>query len=316
MSKVVDLHRVTDSDLLRDLMLFLKRKYTIVSVQEMEEAINGGANTGGLCHITIDDGDLSSYEVIYPLVVQLKIPVTLFVTPGICLEGRNFWFQEVENFDPVRLHDLVCEMAGLDETKFGSFPATVLMKSLAIDQIDEVVKIYRTKYGTPSTGRRNINGDQIIEMDRSGWVTMGAHTMNHPILANETLEKSQWEITQSLRSMEELLGHPVPYFAYPNGLPGLDFGNREMDIVRESGCSMAFSNHLGSYHKGSDRYMVPRYALEIPFFSSGRGNLAMARVKMSLGPNWDRLKLFFKPDEGAVRMQLKEKLAASDVSSS
>ena len=79
-----------------------------------------------------------------------------------------------------------------------------------------------------------MNLDEILELEKSDLVTIGAHTLNHPILQNESLETSRKEITDSIIELEKLLGHKIKYFAYPNGAKALDFGMREIDILKEN----------------------------------------------------------------------------------
>lgn len=59
--------------------------------------------------------------------------------------------------------------------------------------------------------------DQIIEMDRSGVIEFGSHTMNHPRLENIEHDNAVWEIKESKKQLENLLQKPVIAFAYPYG---------------------------------------------------------------------------------------------------
>lgn len=72
-----------------------------------------------------------------------------------------------------------------------------------------------------------MTAEQIRQIDREGLVDIGAHTLTHPILANETDLRAEEEICSSITRLEAMLGHPVLTFAYPNGVPGVNFGARE-----------------------------------------------------------------------------------------
>src|SRR5947209_16599607 len=62
--------------------------------------------------------------------------------------------------------------------------------------------------------------EQIGEMDKSGWVTFGAHTVNHPTLSCLTdATEVQQEVSRCRVVMEEQLGHSIRAFAYPIGKP-------------------------------------------------------------------------------------------------
>jgi len=73
---------------------------------------------------------------------------------------------------------------------------------------------------------------ELKEAYDSGLVAVGAPTQNHPILANETEQTSRYEIQSSILELSDMLGTQVKYFAYPNGIPSLDFGEREIDVLK------------------------------------------------------------------------------------
>jgi peptidoglycan/xylan/chitin deacetylase (PgdA/CDA1 family) len=59
-----------------------------------------------------------------------------------------------------------------------------------------------------------LNVDQLKELSLAGW-EVGSHTMTHADLTKS--QAVEWEVAQSRRSLEELLGVPVETFAYPFG---------------------------------------------------------------------------------------------------
>ncbi|MEK7233219.1 MAG: polysaccharide deacetylase family protein, partial [Elusimicrobiota bacterium] len=58
---------------------------------------------------------------------------------------------------------------------------------------------------------------QIQEMQESGLVEFGSHTMRHRNLAELPLDEVKWELTQSKNRLEEKLGRELVGFAYPYG---------------------------------------------------------------------------------------------------
>ena len=77
-------------------------------------------------------------------------------------------------------------------------------------------------------------------MAASGLVTIGAHTINHPVLKNESDTGCRYEIAESVKQLELILEKPVKYLAYPNGRLHLDFGEREMNYLKESNIALYF----------------------------------------------------------------------------
>lgn len=64
---------------------------------------------------------------------------------------------------------------------------------------------------------RMLTWAQIEEMQRSGLVEFGSHTMRHRNLAAIPLEDARWELSESKKRLEDKLGREMVGFAYPYG---------------------------------------------------------------------------------------------------
>jgi peptidoglycan/xylan/chitin deacetylase (PgdA/CDA1 family) len=82
-----------------------------------------------------------------------------------------------------------------------------VMRELGFRGVNYLVFNY---IGTPGY----LSIDQIKELSLAGW-EVGSHTMTHTDLTKS--QSVEWEVVQSHRSLEELLGVPVETFAYPFG---------------------------------------------------------------------------------------------------
>ncbi len=88
---------------------------------------------------------------------------------------------------------------------------------------------------------------ELKEMAEGG-ITIGAHTLRHPHLANLKPEEARAEILEGKKVLEEGLNRPVDFFAYPYG----NFDRSIIDIVRESGFRAAVTTDRGlaKYREG------------------------------------------------------------------
>jgi peptidoglycan/xylan/chitin deacetylase (PgdA/CDA1 family) len=89
-----------------------------------------------------------------------------------------------------------------------------------------------------------MNLAQAREMQESGLVEFGSHTMRHPRLTKVSAEEARWEIAESKRRLEADLGREVRAFAYPYGA-----GARREDLrrmVEEAGYSFDFGTRPGA----------------------------------------------------------------------
>ena len=58
---------------------------------------------------------------------------------------------------------------------------------------------------------------QILDMQNSGVIEFGSHTMRHRNLAQLPLDEVRWELTESKKRLEDALGREILACAYPSG---------------------------------------------------------------------------------------------------
>lgn len=145
----------------------------------------------------------------------------LSVTPSKFDAQMDYLFKQ--NYTPITLDTLY---AGL----YGTAPLPPRPVVLTFDDgyIDFYVNAFPIlrKYGFRSvsfipTGLVGtsyyMNWAQIKEIDSSGLVSFQAHSVNHSNLPEISVEEAKYQIENSKRSLEETLGKPVNFFAYPYG---------------------------------------------------------------------------------------------------
>ncbi len=85
--------------------------------------------------------------------------------------------------------------------------------------------------------------EQLREMQESGVIEYGSHTMNHPHLSALKPGDAAWEIAESKRQLEAALGREMCAFAYPYGDGAYEPAIREK--VLEAGYTFDFSFRQG-----------------------------------------------------------------------
>ena len=88
---------------------------------------------------------------------------------------------------------------------------------------------------------------------------IGAHTVNHPILARCDESGARREISDGRAKLESLLGERIGLFAYPNGKYGADYTEEHVDIVRGLGFDAAVTTNLGASGHGNDAFQLSRF---------------------------------------------------------
>ena len=84
-------------------------------------------------------------------------------------------------------------------------------------------------------------------------VTIGSHTLSHPILSSLSEVEQHTEIVESKRLLEQRLHREIDFFCYPNG----DFDVRS-DLTVRRHYAAAFSSQAAALCAESDPYVLPR----------------------------------------------------------
>jgi peptidoglycan/xylan/chitin deacetylase (PgdA/CDA1 family) len=94
-----------------------------------------------------------------------------------------------------------------------------------------------------------VSRGQVVEMDRAG-LEIASHTVNHADLARSGIGSVTYELVQSKRWLEEVVGHPVLDFAYPSG----KFNAQTIQAVSRAGYSTAVTTLTSTVHSMADRF--------------------------------------------------------------
>lgn len=174
-----------------------------------------------------------------------------------------------------------------------------ILKNLKIDQIKEIIGLYKSHYHPEDKRNQNLNLSQLNEIVQDGLVVVGAHTLNHPVLSNEDDITSENEISGSLDLLKKITATEVRYFAFPNGIPNLDFGQREKATLAKYGCKLAFSTLHKIVTRNIDPLCIPRYYVST-------GSLNAIRAKLCLGETWNLIRSIKTKREEQSRRELQK----------
>lgn len=96
---------------------------------------------------------------------------------------------------------------------------------------------------------RYVTRDQVLQMDHAG-IEIASHTVDHADMARESTGMATYELAQSKRWLEDLLGHPVVDFAYPSG----KYNAGTIQLLGQLGYDTAVVEDGPSMHSRADRY--------------------------------------------------------------
>jgi len=251
-------------------MRYLARHYAVVPLAELIACQQAGEPfPKRAAAITFDDGYKDNFTHALPVLRELNLPSTVYVTTNSIGDGWQFWVSRVRAlvhaFPGERL-----EIAGL-----GSYStATPAERQVAIGQITselcgqspsrrsellEHLAAAAQVTAPPESARAwMMSWDELRAMVAAG-VDIGAHTLSHPILTTLSADSAAHEIAKSRATLEEGLESEVKHFAYPNG-PNVsaNHDDRVVAAVKAAGFDSASTSLNGSFSQSDDRYRLPR----------------------------------------------------------
>ncbi|MBM4073080.1 MAG: polysaccharide deacetylase family protein [Planctomycetes bacterium] len=111
----------------------------------------------------------------------------------------------------------------------------------------------------------NLSWADVREMAALGH-EIGSHTVNHVDMAKVSDDEARRELAESKRTIEEHVGQPVRWFAFPFGGKANCADEHFCPMIHELGYDACFSGHGGFIHAGSQEQVLPRQP--IPTFDS------------------------------------------------
>lgn len=216
--------------------------------------------------ITFDDGYANNCEVALPILKSRAMPATVFVAPGFLSGGRMFNDTVIEALRRAKGElDLTSEGLGRYELSDAASRVRAIAAILPVlKYLPQAERVSRAtaiaeRIGAELPGDLMMTEEQVRRLYREG-ISIGAHTMNHPILANVDEATARQEIVGSKARLEEMIGAPVTTFAYPNGGPTRDYTARDVVLAREAGFDLAVSTAWGAATAAGDVLQIPRIA--------------------------------------------------------
>jgi peptidoglycan/xylan/chitin deacetylase (PgdA/CDA1 family) len=265
----------------------LARHAEVIGPEDVEPALRSGRR-GRRVMLTFDDGYRDNFELAYPLLRRHGLSATFFLTTGFLDSPFVPWWDEISWM--VRNARAAAVPAGgwLDgaETVDLAQPADAIATLVArCKQLpgERVEAFLDHVAGESGSGRCDADasalwvGWEMARQMRDGGMTIGGHTVTHPVLSSVPLERQRQEIDGCAARLRQELGQEMRWFAYPVGGIGT-FTEETKDLLRARGVRLAFSFHGG--HGRFSRWDP----LSVPRVHVGRGHGAELLHAMVLLP--------------------------------
>jgi len=248
---------------------YLKKHHDILSLDQAVQMLRTGGIPWRSAVLTFDDGYRSMVQRILPILKKYNLPVAMFLSSGFMDDNQTPWFN--------RLIESICR-AKEDVLPFSGNGQVYSLRSSKekADAINAVASYVKT---VPDSKKHEILGEiegilhyrpqeygrllpmlswkEAGELAASPLLTLGAHTVTHPILTQMPAAEAFEEIRQGREQIFQNTGVLVRHFAYPNGRAD-DFNMVLRNFIEEEKFSSACTTEPGENGRDADFFLLRR----------------------------------------------------------
>ncbi len=260
-------------------------------LSQLAHAVGNGHLPDRALVVTFDDGYADNLYHAKPLLRRFDIPATVFVVAAQLESRLEFWWDELDRLLlqpgmlPVSLQleiggkahewqlgqaseygtaDYFRDAAWHIECPQDPTPRHALFRELfshvlglTEDDRAGLFEQLRSWAGVEPAGRpthRVLTAAELHSLAEDGLIDVGAHTMNHPLLAGLPAPQQAREVRDSKACLESVLQRPVSSFAYPNG----SYTRETVSIVKGAGFDAACTSEADVIWQAVDPFQLPR----------------------------------------------------------
>jgi peptidoglycan/xylan/chitin deacetylase (PgdA/CDA1 family) len=220
--------------------------------------------------ITFDDGYADNAEVAAPVLRQLGLPATFFVTSKGFTSDREFWWDHLDHLmrGTMSVDHLTMRVGGarirLDFAKADTRLAGLKqLNRVLIRQHPSVIaevldRLSGVSVATPGRceAHRHMSVSQLLELDGESQFEIGSHTCSHAALGQLSSTDSREELGSSRRWLGDRLTRQPDLIAYPYGAP-MTLRRRDVAQAADAGYTLGFVNVPGPADN-APAHVIPR----------------------------------------------------------
>ncbi|GAB60713.1 polysaccharide deacetylase family protein [Rheinheimera nanhaiensis] len=244
-------------------MRLLRDYFTPLSLDEALAHLRHNTLPANAVCVTFDDGYINNLTIAQPILAKYGIAATVYIATGFS-QGQNMWNDRLIHLfadtkrSSLQLDDTVVSLADWPDRRSKAQQWLKSLKYLPFEQRLAKVNQYYAQNQATEQAPLMMNPAQLKQLAASG-ITLGAHTVHHPILKVLPAGQQQAEIHQSKHQLEQWLGQRVMHFAYPNGGQGTDFDDTAVQLVKQAGFASAVVTNWGVSDRHTPAYLLKRF---------------------------------------------------------
>ncbi|MGA8617158.1 MAG: polysaccharide deacetylase family protein [Candidatus Sulfotelmatobacter sp.] len=263
----------------RDQLRMLKQCYQVVSPEQVRDWVVDGKDLPDLAVLlTCDDGLRNVLTDMTPILREEGLSCLFFVLGASARgESQTLWYEDLYlfllaapagtySFETLQMR---VNLRDRSQRRFAWWNLVRKLSQCGQSARERFIETCRIQFGltgqqkagcTNNEAQRQrfslLNGNELRQLAEQG-MSIGSHTVNHPVLSLQASEMAWKEISESRGILQNAIGRPVWALAYP-------FGNsaavtpREMEMAEQAGFQCAFMNIDGGFGAQLPKFALPR----------------------------------------------------------
>lgn len=242
---VIDL--AVHQDAFSEQIRILKTEYNCLPLSMAVELLKKNELPERAVVVTFDDGYRDNLTLAVPVLEAYQVPASIFLTIGLVDGTVSPWWYELDGI-LLGLQSLFFQWQGssydfplvtFKERRAASERLSEIFKGLRPELQSQLLETIRLQCpGGAEERPAMLSWEEVGMLDRNPLITIGGHTMTHPVLSSLTNEELEREVGGCKQVLEQRLGHPLAHFAYPYG-SRRQVGEREIKMAETVGFSSA-----------------------------------------------------------------------------
>jgi peptidoglycan/xylan/chitin deacetylase (PgdA/CDA1 family) len=273
---------------------YLKTHFHPLTLQDFVKYYHQGKIPDRAVVITFDDGYADNFLYAKPLLEKYEIPATFFLASGYIGTQREYWWDDLERLLllPGKLPETLT--LTINQQNYAWQMGAVANYTQADYERDRHLKASSGKPGSrhalyfeiwqllqplpdnlqqeairqiiqqsvvnvaPRPQNFPMSLAQVRELQTSGLIEIGGHTVTHPDLSAHDSTWQNQEITRGKQTLEEMTGQQLKSFAYPFGA----YSPETLPLVQSAGFNCACSTKIETVWEYQKNYELPRLPVE------------------------------------------------------
>lgn len=248
----------------------VRQQCEVLTLDEAASVVKGERKTARpAAVITFDDGYRDNYDHALPVLREMGLPATVFISTGLIgssqpLHHDRIYWQISKAYQlgfelPAIFEGVGLRAIRVDELCRIKYPLALVeqLVHLPFAVREKLLERLEAKLGADyPAGFDMLNWEMVTEMDQAG-VSFGSHSDQHPVLTLEDAHTIERELRRSRRILEERLNRPTRHFAYPNG----SYNAAIKAMVAKLGFDVAVTTERRLARPGDDLHALARISL-------------------------------------------------------